>query len=58
MHGDAVLLGHVAAEVDEVEGGEAAHRHGQVDAPAGDVLQVADVCKNLRVILVEYESYN
>ena len=47
-HGDAVLLGHVAAEVEEVEGGEAAHGHGQVDAPTRNVLQVANVCKKLR----------
>ena len=45
VHGDAVLLGHVVSEADEAHGGEAAHRHGQVDAAPGNVLQVADVCK-------------
>ena len=45
MHRDPVLLGHVTAEADEVEGGEAPHGHGQIDALAGNVLLVPDICK-------------
>ena len=47
-HRDPVLLGDVAAEADEVEGGEAPHGHGQVDASTGNMLQVTDVCKVLK----------
>ena len=53
-HRDPVLLGDVAAEADEVEGGEAPHGHGQVDAPARDVLQVPDVCNKDCMVTLEH----
>lgn len=49
-HRDSVLLGHVTAQPDLVQGAEGADGHGQVDALAGNVFKSSNVFNKINAI--------